>query len=83
MFKVILYFLGIILTSVGIFFTIIYFNLLSMGYTFLELVNFISRKIEFYFIFLGLFLIILALERWIKNELLLRHNLKLERKRSI
>lgn len=78
MFKIILYILGIIFTSLGIFFTVIYLNLLTMGYTFLEFVHFISRKIEFWFILIGLIFITLSLERWIKNELLLRHNLKLE-----
>ena len=83
MFKIALYFMGIIFTSVGIFFTIIYLNLLSMGYTFLEFVNFISKKIEFYFILMGLICISISLERWIKNELLLRRNLKLERRTRI
>lgn len=82
MFKVLIYFLGIIFTSIGIFFTIIYLNLLTMGYSFGEFVKFISRKLEFWFILIGIVLIALSLERWIKNELLLRHNLKLERKRS-
>ncbi len=79
MFKIILYILGIIFTSLGIFFTIIYLNLLTMGYSFFEFVKFISRKSEFWFILIGLICIALSLERWIKNELLLRHNLKLER----
>ena len=83
MLKILLYFTGIILVSLGIFFTVIYLNLLSMGYTFLEFVNFISKKIEFYFILIGLICIFIALERWIKDELLLRHNLKLERKSRI
>ena len=83
MFKITLYFIGIILVSVGMFFTIIYLNLLSMGYNFLEFVKFISRKIEFYFILGGLICIGVSLERWIKNELLLRHNLKLERRTRI
>ena len=80
MFKFFIYLLGIIFTSLGIFFTIIYFNLLTIGYSFLEFVQFISRKIEFWFIPLGLILLIISLERWLKNELLLRHNLKLERR---
>ena len=79
MFKLFIYILGVLFTSFGIFFTIIYLNLLTMGYTFLEFVQFISRKIEFWFIPLGLILIIYSLERLIKNELLLRHNFKLER----
>lgn len=83
MFKLILYLLGVIFTSVGIFFTIIYLNLLTMGYSFWEFGKFISSKIEFWFIIIGIILIGLSLERWIKNELLLRHNPKLERIKSL
>lgn len=83
MFKVLIYFLGIMFTSIGIFFTIIYLNLLTIGYSFLDFVKFISRKLEFWFILIGITLIALSLERWIKNELLLRHNLKLERRSRI
>ncbi len=78
MFKLFIYILGIIFTSIGIFFTIIYLNLLTNGYTFMEFVKFIIRKVEFWFIPLGLILIIISLERWLKNELLLRRNSKLE-----
>ena len=80
MFKLTLYILGVILTSFGIFFTVVYLNLLSMGYSFLEFGQFISRKIEFWFIIIGIICLILSMERWIKNELLLRHNFKLERR---
>jgi len=83
MFRVLIYFLGIFFTSLGIFFTIIYLNLLTLGYSFSDFVKFISRKLEFWFILIGIILIILSLERLIKNELLLRHNLKLERRRSL
>ncbi len=83
MFKLILYLLGILFTSVGIFFTILYLNLLTMGYSFLEFGKFISSKIEFWFIIIGIIFIVLSLERWIKNELLLRHNIKLERSKSL
>lgn len=78
MFKLFLYILGILFTSTGLFFTIIYLNLLTIGYTFPEFVNFISRKLEFWFIFIGLICLIISLERWIKNEFLLRRSLKLE-----
>jgi len=80
MFKLTLYILGVILTSFGIFFTVVYLNLLSMGYSFLEFGQFISRKIEFWFIIIGIICLILSMERWIKNELFLRHNFKLERR---
>ena len=79
MFKVFIYFLGIILTSLGIFFTLLYTNLLTMGYSLLDFGKFIISKMEFWLIFLGLFLIIIALERWIRHELWLRRDLKLER----
>lgn len=78
MFRLLLYFLGIFLVSVGIFFTIIYLNLLTIGYSFLEFVNFIIRKPIFWCILIGLISIALSLERWIKNELLLRRHFKLE-----
>jgi len=83
MFKILLYFVGVILISIGMFFTIIYLNVLSMGYSFLEFVKFISRKLECWLLIVGIILIIISLERWIKNELLLRRNLKLERTRRI
>lgn len=83
MFKLFIYILGLIFTSLGIFFTIIYLNLLTIGYSFWEFIHFISRKIEFWFIPLGLILIGISLERWLKNELLLRHSFKLERKRHL
>lgn len=78
MFKLLFYFLGIFLISIGIFFTIIYLNLLTIGYSFLEFVNFIIRSPIFWCIIIGIIFIILSLERRIRNELLLRHNFKLE-----
>ena len=78
MFKIFLYIIGVIFLSLGIFFTIIYINLFTVGYSFLEFVKFISKKIEFWFILFGLICIIISLERWIRNEFLLRHNSKLE-----
>lgn len=83
MFKIIIYLIGVLFTSLGIFFTIIYLNLLTLGYSFGDFVKFISRKLEFWFILIGIILIIISLERLIKNELLLRYNLKLERRSRI
>lgn len=78
MIKPFLYIIGIILTSIGIFFTILYLNLLTIGYNFLEFVKFISSKPIIWCMIIGLILIIISLERVIKNELLLRHHFKLE-----
>ena len=54
MFKLLFYFLGIFLVSIGIFFTIIYINLLTIGYSFFEFVNFIIRSPIFWCIIIGI-----------------------------
>ncbi len=83
MFRFLLYIIGVLLTSIGIFFTIIYLNLLTIGYSFFEFVKFISSKPIMWCLVIGIFCITLSLERLIKHELLLRHNFKLERKMAI
>ncbi len=83
MFKLGLYILGVWLTSLGLFFTIIYLNLLGVGYTILDFGEFIIKGPVFWCLFLGLLFIGISLERWLKNELLLRHSFKLERKRHL
>mgnify|MGYP000274620667 FL=1 len=80
MFRLLLYIIGVIFTSIGLFFIIIYLNLLTIGYSFIEFVQFISRRVEVWLFVIGIALIGISLERWIKNELLLRHNFKLGRK---
>ena len=80
MFHILLYIIGVILTSLGLFFIIIYLNLLTMGYSFFNFVKFISRRVEGWLFIIGILCIALSLERWIKNELLLRHHTKLERR---
>lgn len=83
MFKFFLYILGVFMVSVGIFLTVLDLNVLTIGYSFSEFGKFIIRRREFYYILLGIILIAVSLERWIKNELLLRHSLKLERKERL
>ncbi len=78
MFRILLYILGIIFTSIGLFFIIIYLNLLTIGYSFLDFVKFISRRLEVWLFIIGIICIAVSLERWIKNELLLRRHSKLE-----
>lgn len=46
MFRILLYIIGVIFTSLGLFFIIIYLNLLTIGYSFIEFVHFISRRVE-------------------------------------
>lgn len=83
MLKVFLYFLGVFLVSIGIFLTILDINVLTLGYSFWEFGKFIISRSELYLILLGILCIFISLERWIKNELLLRHSLKLERRKSL
>ena len=59
--KLILFVIGILLISVSISFIIIYINLLNMGYTFLEYVNFIIRRMEVIAFVPGVFLVIVSM----------------------
>ena len=68
--------LGIILCSISIFFIILYLNLFTMGYSFLDFVKFINTRLECLLFYIGVILIIYSLERKIKYELLLRSKTK-------
>ena len=59
-FRIMLFLLGIILCSIGLSFTIIYLNLLNMGYNFKEYVHFIISKWECLIILVGFFFIFLS-----------------------
>jgi len=45
---------------IGFTYIILYLNLFSIGYNFLEYVNFIFSRIECYFVFVGLTILILS-----------------------
>lgn len=74
--KPILFCVGIVLCSIAVFFSIIYLNLLTIGYSFLEYVKFINTRLECLIFYIGVILIIISLERKIKNEFLLRNKVK-------
>ena len=76
MIKIIPLFLGIILCSISLFFTILYLNLFTMGYSFFKFVKFINTRFECLLFYVGIVLIIYSIERKIKNELLLRSKSK-------
>ena len=57
----ILFLLGITLTVIGLTNIILYLNLLVNGYTFLEYVNFIIRRVECYFSIIGFIIMILSI----------------------
>lgn len=63
LFKFLTLIIGILLTGFGLTFIIIYINLLSIGYTFINYVNYISRRWECLLIIPGVLLIIYALRK--------------------
>ncbi len=67
-FKIMMFFLGVFMCSLSLLFMILYLNLLSLGYKFGELVNFISKEWECYLIIPGLILIIFSLKKGKKNN---------------
>lgn len=73
--------LGIILCSITLFFLIIYLNLFTLGYTFVNFGKFIIRKIWFWFLPIGILLIYKGLKGKKNNELLLRHRFKFFRRK--
>ena len=67
-FRIIIFLLGILFTVIGFISLILYLNLLSFGYSFLEYVNFIIRKFECISLFIGLIIIWISIPRR-KNEI--------------
>lgn len=76
MFGVIFFVFGIFCCSIGLMFCILYLNLLTLGYSFLQLVHFIIRRGECLLFLLGLFLLILVWKGHDIYELLLRSHTK-------
>ena len=68
-FKGFIFLFGFGLSVISFSYIIIYLNLLTMGYNFLEYVHFIIRRVECLNLFTGLVLIILSLINGGKNEL--------------
>ena len=61
MIRFIFYLIGIYMISISITFIIIYFNLLNVGYNFIEYVNFIIRRIEVLLFVPGVILLFISL----------------------
>ena len=58
-----LFIFGVIFCIIGLFFILLYLNLLIIGYSFFEFVQYIFRSIYSNIFFIGIVLIILSLER--------------------
>ena len=61
MVRVFFFLLGFGLMVIGCSFIILYLNLTTMEYNFLEYVNFIIRRVECYFSIIGFIIIILSI----------------------
>ena len=61
MIRVFFFLLGFGLMVIGCSFIILYLTLTTMGYNFLEYVNFIIRRVECYFSIIGFIIIILSI----------------------
>ncbi len=61
MIRVFFFLLGFGLMVIGCSFIILYLNLTTMGYNFLEYVNFIIRRVECYFSIIGFIIMILSI----------------------
>ena len=59
--RISIFLFGFVLTVIGLSFLFLYLNLLTIGYTFIEYVNFIIRRVEFYCFIIGIILLTLTL----------------------
>ena len=69
MVKFFFFLVGFGLTLIGCIYIIIYLNLTTLGYNFLEYVNFIIRKPECMIVILGFVLMAINIPKEEKNEL--------------
>ena len=69
--KIFLFLIGFGLTTIGSVYIICYLNLFSIGYNFLQYVNFIIRRVECLNFVIGIIIMTLSLTIGGKNELYL------------
>ena len=69
--KVLLFAIGFLLSSLSLTFLFLYLNILNLGYSFLEFINFIFRKWELYLFFVGILLMIISLRKGNTNDICL------------
>lgn len=61
MIRIFFFLMGFGLMLIGLSFIILYLNLMTIGYNFLNYVNFISRRIECYYSIIGLIIMVLSI----------------------
>lgn len=81
MIRIFFFLTGFALMVLGLAFTILYLNLLTIGYNFTDYVNFIISRVECYYTIIGFTIILLTLtiKGAKKNELHLWYCFKLSR----
>lgn len=67
--KIFIFLIGFGLTTIGLVYIIAYLNLLTLGYNFLDYVNFIIRRIECLNTFLGIIIMNISIYIGGKDEL--------------
>lgn len=63
LYKIFLLFLGIILISYSLFFMIVYLNLLNIGYSLIDYLFFIVRRVECLIFIVGVFFIFIVMRK--------------------
>ncbi len=66
--RVLLFTLGIFISSYSLMFIIIYINLFKMGYNFIDYIKYIFTHTECLLIYIGLLMIIISLKKVNKKE---------------
>ena len=61
--KFFMFIIGFTLSSLSLTFLFLYLNILNIGYSFIEFINFIIRKWELYLFFIGIILMIISLRK--------------------
>jgi len=69
--RILSFIIGFVLSSLSLTFIILYLNIINLGYSFFDFINFIIRKWELYLLFVGIILMILAFRKDKKNDLYL------------
>lgn len=70
-FRILMFLFGFGLTVISLSYVILYLNLLSLGYNFMDYVKFISKRVECLNVFVGVLIMVLTLINGGKDELYL------------
>lgn len=61
--KIVLFVMGVLFCSLSLSFIVLYINMINLGYSFFEFVNFIIRRWECYLFVVGVILIIFSFKK--------------------